>query len=204
MRFEKINENKLKIILSNNELPFSDSLDSFMTDTSDARHSFLVMLDKAKEAVGFDTKDFKIKIQARAISDGNFEFLVTKLININNDKLVVRPKRILKSANSGSYTVYRFDTFDDFCSFCRFLKFNKVNYLNTLSKSCKLFKYSKCYYLCFEKINENYKKISLFYSSITEFSKFFSSKDLFAYTLKEHGELLFDNNAILTCQKHFK
>ena len=62
MRFEKINENKLKITLSNDELPISNNLDSFMTDTSDAREAFLNMLDKAEEAVGFNTKDYKIVV----------------------------------------------------------------------------------------------------------------------------------------------
>ena len=79
MRFEKINENKLKITLSNDELPISNNLDSFMTDTSDAREAFLNMLDKAEEAVGFNTKDYKIKIQAKALHNGDFVFIVTKI-----------------------------------------------------------------------------------------------------------------------------
>lgn len=205
MRFEKINENKLKITLSNDELPISNNLDSFMTDTSDAREAFLNMLDKAEEAVGFNTKDYKIKIQAKALHNGDFVFIVTKLVQMNNKHIVVRPKKILKASSQNSlYTIYRFESFDDFCSFCEFLKSNKINYLKSLSKSCKLYKYSNYFYLCFERINENYRKISMFYSSITEFSKFFSTKDLFASTLKEHGELLIDDNAIITCQSYFK
>ena len=54
MKFEKLSDYKLKITLSNEELPNNNTdLDSFMSDPSSARKSFLDILDKAKDEVGF-------------------------------------------------------------------------------------------------------------------------------------------------------
>ncbi len=204
MRFEKINENKLKITLSGDELPNSDTLDNFMVDSSYARDSFLQLLDEANNAVGFRTKDYKIKIDARALSNGNFVFIVTKLMQLKKTRIAVHPKKIIKDSEITSpYLVYLFNSFDDFCNFCAYLKQNKINCLKTLSKSCELYRYANQYYLVFNKINEKYKYISRLYCCITEFSKFFSSKELFVSTLQEHGEMLIGNNSLITGQKFF-
>lgn len=40
MKFEKINENKLKITLSYNELPNAHDLDTLMTNTNTAQETF--------------------------------------------------------------------------------------------------------------------------------------------------------------------
>lgn len=204
MKFEKINENKLKIVLSNDELPNSNNLDEFMNNSEDAKKSFLQLLNEAKEAVGFNTQDYKVKIDAKALNNGDFIFIITKLVKIKSGKIVVRPKMVVKNSSKNSiYSIYQFRRFDDFCDFCLFLKINKINYLNNLCKSCVLYKYGNYYYLSLKYINNNYRKLPMFYSSITEFSKFFSSKDVFIATLEEHGEIIIKNNALLSGQRFF-
>lgn len=51
MKFEKFNENKLKIFLSSGEMPSASSLDELMSDTDVARKSFLTILDEAYNKV---------------------------------------------------------------------------------------------------------------------------------------------------------
>ncbi len=204
MKFEKINENKLKIILSNNELPSSTNLDDFMKDSDNAKTSFLRLLNEAKEAVGFNTQDYKIKIDAKSLNNGDYIFIITKLVKIRSGNIVVKPKKVVKSTIlKSAYSVYQFSCFANFEEFCRFLKINKINYIKNLSKSCILYKYGNYYYLSLYQINPGYKKLALFYSSITEFSRFFSSKDVFVSALEEHGSVVIDNNAILLCQKYY-
>lgn len=203
MIFKKINDNKLKIILTNDELPNSTNLDDFMADSSFARESFLNMLDEASVQVGFDAKDYKIKIQARELYDGDYVFIVTKLLKLKNGKTVVRPKKVLKQKSSNyNFVIYQFDSFDDFCNFGEYLKNINISNFKKLCTNCQLYKYNDLYFLCFN-INETHNNISTFYSSITEFSRFFSNKYLFLSNFKEYGELVIDDNALITCQKFF-
>ena len=200
MKFQKLSENKLKIILSNDELPNNKNLDEFMSDSSEAKHSFLEILEKAYNEVGFNVKDHKIKVDAVALRNGSFVFTVTKLVKTN--KLKAKPKVINKIENT-DYVIYKFEKFDDFCNFCGFIKKINLDKLSNLAKRIELYIYNDCYYLLFYKINENYEKIGKFYSSITEFCKYFSNRDLFVSVLKEKGKLLIKNNAIKICQEKF-
>lgn len=202
MKFEKINDNILRIVLSFDELPDCDNLSDLMSDTELAKNSFLRLLDQAGSVVGFDTTDYKVKIQAQSLHNGNFVITVTKLTNLKGKRKVAIPKRVYKEDSvSSAFTIYKFSSFDDFLGFCLCLKNNKFLYLNRLVKSCYLYKYSNSYFLILNNINENHKQIGLFYSLITEFSEFITNRELFYFTLRERGEIIFDNNALITGQK---
>ena len=201
MKFEKISENKLKIKLDFDELPESSTLKDFMSDTEKARQAFLDILACANEQVGFDTSNYKIRIDAKAMIDNSFVFEITKLLRIKNK--VAHPKRISKMYSNTNYSIYKFQNFEDFCNFCLFLKKNNVDKINSFSKLCRLFKYYDNYYLTFEGINQKHKNIAKIYSSITEFSKFYSGDKLFVSSLEEKGKVVFNNNAILIGQVYF-
>ena len=82
MKFEKINENKLKIFLNSDELPKADSLDELMSNTDRARNSFLEILNEAYNKVGFDTNNYKIKIDAKSMVDGTLFLLSLELLTL--------------------------------------------------------------------------------------------------------------------------
>lgn len=202
MKFEKINDNILRIVLSFDELPDCDNLTDLMADTELAKSSFLRILDKADSMVGFNTADYKVKIQAQSLHNGNFVITVTKLVELKGKRKVATPKRVYKddSVNS-AFVIYKFSSFDDFLSFCSCLKNNKLSYLNRLVKLCYLYNHSNSYFLVLNNVNENHKQIGLFYSIITEFSEFVTNQELFYYTLKERGSLVIGSNALVTGQK---
>ena len=202
MKFQKLSENKLKIILSNDELPNSDNFDDFISDSNKAKHSFIEILEKAYDEVGFDSRDYKIKIDAVAMKNGNFIFTVTKLVKIKDSKKTAIPKKVAKSKDTG-IVIYKFDSFDDFCNFCGYLKKNNLSSIKLFAKKIELYSYVNKYYLLINNINKSYKDTAMFYSSITEFCKYYSSKELFVSVLKEKGKLVIKNNAIDICQKHF-
>lgn len=202
MKFEKINDNILKIVLSFDELPDCDSLTDLMSNADLAKDSFLGLLDKASSMVGFDTSDYKVKIQAQALHNGNFVITVTKLIGLRGAKKSAVPRRVPKSDTSSPlFVVYRFNSFDDFCSFCSCLKSYRISYINRITKYCYLYEYVGSYFLVCKNINENHKQIALFYTIITEFSEFFSNRELFCSSLRERGTLVLDNNALVLGQK---
>ena len=82
MKFEKLSEYKLRVTVSNDELLESSNgdLDNFMSNPSKARKSFLEILDKAEDEVGFHIDNSRIRIDAKSMYNGDFIFTITKLI----------------------------------------------------------------------------------------------------------------------------
>ena len=70
MKFEKLNENKIRIILSNQDLADKNiDFNSFMSNSAETQTLFLDMLEEAEEKVGFITRDHKIKIEALSVRE---------------------------------------------------------------------------------------------------------------------------------------
>lgn len=208
MKFKRLSENKLKIIVESGEIPNCGNFDDFIGDSSAARDTFINILDKACNQVGFNTKDYKVKIDAAILSNGNIVFTVTKLVKLKNSRIAVTPRKIPKAPKSNGTSIsdliiYKFESFDDFGHFCSYLKKIKIYNVRSFAESVELYTYNGSYYLVAHTVHENYKDISRMYSTITEFSKYFSSKEMFVSVLKEKGKLIIKNNAIVTCIKKF-
>lgn len=205
MKFEKINEFKLKVTLSNQELlDTSDGdLDTFMSNPSKARQSFFKILDKAEDEVGFHVDNSKLRIDAKGLYNGDFVFTITKLIPKASSLQKVKPHKVLKNNDDG-FLAYSFDDIEHFINFCNFLKKHKINKLKNFCKYIELYKYNKKYILICAMINSNYEYIGKLYSCITEFGNFLTSQESVATMIKERGSLIIKHNAIYTCQKNFK
>ena len=68
MQIEKLNENKIRITLNLQDLKENNiDLHSFMANSIESQDLFYNMLDKAEKEVGFETKDYKLMIEALAI-----------------------------------------------------------------------------------------------------------------------------------------
>lgn len=68
LQIEKINENKIRITLSTQDLQDKNiDLHSFMSNSIESQDLFYDMLDKAEKDIGFETKDYKLMIEALAI-----------------------------------------------------------------------------------------------------------------------------------------
>lgn len=208
MKFEKLNENKIRITLSNQDLIEKNiDFNSFMSNSAEAQDLFLDMLEEAENQVGFITKDHKIKIEALAMADGDFILTITKFgkrdekentILSKNKK--IKAKRKLATLNSENL-VYSFNTFDDFFLFSSFV--NQIKNFNTIAKNIVLYTYNSQYYLLFSKINLEHSYIKRFYTLITEFGTYVNNSDLFSHKLYERGTIVFKHNAIKQCLKYF-
>ena len=62
MKIEKLNIDKIRIILNNEDLKNNDiDIHSFMSNSTKSQNLFLYILDLAKEQYDFSTDNYKIK-----------------------------------------------------------------------------------------------------------------------------------------------
>lgn len=208
MKIEKLSDDKIRITLNLQDLEAQNiDFQTFMSNPIESQDIFLDMLDKAEEEVGFVTDDYRLMIEALAMSNGNFVLTVTRIQTDKKDKTTYKKKKVNIKRHSATIhsdkAVYCFDRFDDFCEFCAFLDNSILRFLNDFSKSISLYLYHEKYYLVFSKINVNSNLLKMFCSSITEFAHFVEHSELFEHKLCEYGTLLMQDNAIDTCLKHF-
>lgn len=204
MKFEKIDDNKLKIILNISDLSEQNvDFHSFMANPLQSQKLFNILLDLAEKKVGFITKNYDLRIEALSLPNADFVITLTKLMpktdkeHINSYK--IRPFKIKKRhlPKSSGIVVYCFDFFDDFCDFSGL--FNKMNF----SKTNKLYYYNEKYYLVIETLNIDNCKNYKFYSMITEFATYIHDSDIFSKQLSEYGKIIINKNAVNTINKFF-
>lgn len=206
MRFEKLNENKIRITLTNQDLAKKNiDFHSFMADPIESQGLFFDMLDEAEEKIGFVTKDYRIRIEALQISSGDFVLIITRSLPQNEKsqdkkKIHIRRKRINNFKENEA--IYCFSTFDDFCCFSNFINSNHIKFAN-IAKNISLYEYNNQYYLSFSNINLNYTDFKKVFSIITEFATYVSNADLFKRKLIENGKTIMKNNAIKIAIQYF-
>lgn len=228
MKIEKLNENKIRITLSIEDLNERNiDLHSFMSNSIENQDIFFDMLDKADAEVGFNTDDCRIMIEALALKNGFFVLTITKFEH-SKDFNPLNQKNVHKRAsnfadskkeisNDSSFTIkrkrptfdpsktiYSFESFDAFCNFCRFLN-NTLNKEQIISfaKSADLYEYNSNYYLILSDIDTSSDKSQFICSSITEFAHFVNSSTLFERKVKEYGKLVVQKDAFNTCLEYF-
>ena len=207
MRFEKLTENKIKITLNNKDLAEKNiDFHSFMSNSLETQTLFLDMLDEAEEKVGFSTKNYKIRVEALAMSDGNFIVTVTRLrpdldieTTTNKSKRLKAKRKEIKTQSN--QMVYAFNNFDDFCNFSSFI--NNIYELSSLAKKNILYLYKDKYFLVLSQINVNNSDIKKLYTIISEFATYVHNPDILAAKLVECGKPIFTKNALQTCSKLF-
>lgn len=204
-----------KIIKSRNKFEENKRLKEFEKLNTNAKTKANVKAN-TKTNANKKAKANKTNVKAKANAKANTNTNANKKTNPNNANnanvelnekakanVKVRPKLISKPRKI-IYSVYKFTDFDDFINFCAFMKSsNKRINIKKISSECLLFKYSSNYYLTLKNINETYSKIGLFYTGITEFSKFCFNSDSLFPVLNEYGTLFIPNNALANTIKSF-
>lgn len=205
MKFEKVNNDKIRITLNLQDLQEKDiDFQSFMSNSSDAQKLFLDMLDEAEKEIGFITKDYRIMIEALATIDGDFIITVTRSLPEEESS----KKRILKAKRKNikldtEVAIYCFQSFDDFCSFCLYIHNSSLENLDKFSKDFALYSYHEKYYLVINHINLDFINIKSFYYIVSEFASFVTNPNLFKSKLAEYGKPIMKKNALKTTLKYF-
>ncbi len=206
MKMEKLNDDKIRITLNLDDLKENDiDFHSFMSNSIESQQLFLNMLDKAEKELGFITEDYRIMIEALAMSNGNFILTVTRF-EPEKSKTLKGKKVSFKRKSSYIDTtkaVYAFNSFDEFCDFCNFLSNHILQYINEFTDSISLYEYNKKYYLVLTNLKVNNNILKSFCACIAEFATFVNNPSLFESKLREYGQLIVGDCAIDVFIKHF-
>ena len=92
MKIEKLTENKIRIILKIEEMNNNNiiNLHDFMIDNIKSKNFFIDILDKAEKEFGFKTKGYKLLIEAFSSLDDVFVFTITKYLENQNNKKILK------------------------------------------------------------------------------------------------------------------
>ena len=198
MKFEKVNNDKIKITLSMDDLKANDiDFHSFMANSQETESLFLAVLDKAERDYGFSTDNYNLKVETLALDSGSFVVTITRS-RFEDEKNITQKKRFRVSRKSPSNSfpslVYKFSTFENFCQFVESLSFINLYDVDKISKISMLYSYNNSFYLVLDNINAKYPGLSTFTSSITEFATYVNSSPVFIAKLYESGKLIIKNH----------
>lgn len=202
MKIEKLNENKIKITLSIHDLEEKDiNFHDFMSNSIESQGLFLDMLQEAEEKVGFKIRNCRVKIETLAMTEEDFILTITKVLPESSKKhmyaSVKRKIKVNKKSNNihSANLIYRFNSFDDYCNFIEYLFTNNLYDSYKIAEKSYVYLYNDSYYLVLYNICTQYKRLTTFYSAITEFGSYIINPDLFVRKLNESGNLFLKNNA---------
>lgn len=186
MKIEKLNENKIRFIFNHSDLKENNvDVHAFMANSIESQSLFLSMLDKAEQEVGFITDNYKLSIEALALSNGSFVITVTRI-----EKETLKSTRVQAYRKPyqepSSVLIYKFTNFDDFCNFQNFLSVSLPNLLNPFLESNSLYQYENSFFLILENID--FKQATILSSAISEFAIGIDYSDLIVHKIKECGK----------------
>lgn len=211
MKFEKINENQMRVTLSIKDLEDNDiSLHDFMSNSLETQDLFFDMLEEAEEKIGFNTRNCKVKVEALAMTENDFVLTITKIksdiTKKKNSSTNKRPKPIPKRkqpTTEATHLIYKFNTFDDYCYFIEYLVKTNFTISYKVAEKIYLYKYKEFYYLVLCDINSKFKNLTRFFTVITEYGSYVINPDIFVHKLYESGMLFIKNNAFKKSFIHY-
>ena len=193
MKFEKLTDTKIKIILSLQDMESNNiSVKNVLSNSADSQKFLDIIINKAEKELGFKPEDSQLLVEAVVPSDNECIFTITKLLD---DKIYCQ--------QNGNFFIFKFDCFDDFINLCTFL--NNFSYLclKEISKNFSLIYYNNTYYLKF--VESEYSCIVIDYikTLFEEFGKDVSHSSGIDGILNEYGKIIFSKNALLKCIRSF-
>lgn len=205
MKFEKVNNDKIKVTLSKADLEANDiDMHSFMANSEETQSLFLSVLDKAERDYGFSTDNYKLKVETIATETGTFIFTITRIKDAPTSRKKVKVSKKQDIPNMDYTTlIYNFSNFEDFCNFVDFIHSSNLPNFNKFAKTSSLYSLNNSYYLILSNINSKYSHTKIIYSSITEFGKYVTPVIGLAQKIAESGTVVIKSNAIKTCEKYF-
>lgn len=137
MNIKKINEDKLKVILSSNDLDEKNiDIDSFLANPIESQNLFFEILDLAEEKFNFEIENNKAIIEAISLDNNNiFILTITKLKNDNYTYM-------------NNSKIYYFENINDL-----FNVYSICKKYNLQLDDCDVYKFSNKYYFLLNKEN---------------------------------------------------
>jgi adapter protein MecA 1/2 len=208
MKIEKINENKIKITLSLNDLEERNiDLESLNINSPATQELFWDMMEQAEIELGFNASDSQLCIEAVPDSQDGFIITITKLDEDGDFESIHKyiKNRFRKSDLSvkkksrkvcSTISVYSFKDFDDICALSK-----TVN--SIYSGESTLYRLKNVYYLILTKNALNTTDVKKFDALLDEYGSKVSDVNFYEGYLNEHGTKLIEFNAFETIRSYF-
>lgn len=193
MKFEKITDTKIKIILSLRDMELNNvSAENIFSNSTSSQKLLQNILNEAEKEIGFETGDSKLLVEAVMSSDEECIFTITKLLN----------EKTYYSTSNNAF-IFEFDSFDDIIDLCAFLNNLSFLCLKDISKNFSLIYYNSTYYLKFIETGNSSIVIDYIKTLFDEFGKDVSYSTSIDGFLNEYGKVIFPKNAIIKCINSF-
>lgn len=155
MQIKKINDDKLKIILSSSDLNEKNvDIDSFLANPIESQNLFFEILDLAEEKYNFDIEDNKAVIEAISLDNNIFILTITKLSS-NLDVSNTQTK------------VYYLENINDLLNLYSFLNKNNISI-----PKYEIYRFSNKYYIILNEENINFENVLLEFSYLQNNSSY--------------------------------
>lgn len=204
MKVEKISENKVKIILTIEELESRKiSLKELENNTALARDLFFDLIEENNLDEEFKLEDSQLLIEASSDNENLFVVTITKV-----DDFPTNIKPYSKSVDSKNCTskskknykvtsnIFVFSNIDDILSFC-----DKAKNEEIFCGRNSLYKDEKNYFIIFSNNATKNKKFINTFSLLSEYCTSYHNFDILSANIKEKCKLIISNNAIQRLMK---
>jgi adapter protein MecA 1/2 len=207
LKVEKINENKVRITLSIDELAQRDiSLNDLEKDTVKAKKLFLELIEESNLESSFIFEHAQLFVEAATDSNDFFTVTITKIDDFPDlTKYNLLDEGFSKKNEKKSSTklmspinsnIFSFESLDNILDMCDILKGTK----SFLGKN-SLYKLDSKYFLIFSKYSIKNTKFLKTYSIINEFCLNNYESELYEISLKEKSQLIISNKALQSLAK---
>lgn len=206
MKVEKINENKIRITLTLEELSKRKiSIKDIEKNSVLARELFVNLIEEYNLEEDFPLDGSQFFIEARSDSSNLFIVTITKIENMPEVETYDLPKKAkIKKENKKdlnnlkqhlNYTidsfVYMFDSLETILEMCDKTKKEKLFFGKN-----SLYKNENNYFLIFSKSSVKNKKFIKTFVFLSEYCSTYYSYDIFGISIKEKSKIIIENNAL--------
>lgn len=190
MKIEKVDDNKVKIILSLEELEMRNiTLSDIEKNNTAARDLYTSLIEETNLDEDFGCEDSQLFIEASSDNASTFILTITKtddLPDINS---------YTKTENNLLYRIdsrlYEFTSLDAILDFCKIAKEESLFFgQNTL------FKYDNKYFILFSESAIKNKKFLKTYVMISEYCSRYFSYDIYYTSIIEKSKIIIANRAL--------
>ena len=208
MRIERINENKLKVTISIDDLLERNiDIESLNYNSPATQKLFWDMMEQAEIQYGFCASDSQICIEAAPDSDEGFVIIITKLDEGGEFESIQKyiknkfKKTDLKSKKDSpeiysSLLIYYFDSFED-------LRLLSKRIMRIYAGESTLYKLSNTYYLLLTKGSPLGNNNAPIEPILSEFGNRVTNAGFYLGYLSEYAKKIIEYNAIETLYDYF-
>lgn len=207
MKIEKIDENKVKITLTLDELSQRQiSLKDIEQDSNTAQDLFLDLLEESDLQEDFLMDDSQLFVEASSDNENLFIVTITKidympeLAKYAPTKSVNKKRKTNKTNNDINYTVasniYKFNNIDRILDLTSKLKLEKA-FMGTNS----LYKYEDSYFLVFSNTSIKNAKFIKTFVILSEYCQQYYSANMYKTLIQEKSKLIIEKKALQKLSK---